>query len=161
MSVKNIPLSELTTEEKKDIIEFDQSQKIGGLGDMVDFSKLFEVKGIKGVYLKASKESKSGMISVVELFTTNKRIVKADKLKCLLDYRFYTSKNELVGINQMFNALNIYFIDTDVVYKNDCKQLMNLVIPNYHKDSFKPYHLKKVVNLYNLIKNKIIQIETK
>jgi len=36
---------------------------------------------------------------------------------------------------------------------------MEVMVPNYDKDEFKPYHLKKVIPWYNEIKNKVIAAE--
>ncbi len=137
-----------------------------GLGDMIDFSRLFRVKEIQGIWIPSSKAHKSGMISVTSFKSENiKKVVKRDSLIPLISYNFLTLDNDVVGetivltIHEVFNNLNNHFIDVDIDSSKHIRKLMGVMVPNYDPNYFKEYHAKQVLKWYHIIKNKIINIE--
>lgn len=139
-----------------------------GIGDLIDFSQLFRVKGIDGIWIPTSKAHKSGMISVTSFEYENiKKIVKRDNLISLLQYNFYSLNNDPTGspisitIQEVFNNLNNHFIDVDIDSSKHIDKLMSVMVPNYSPEHFREYHAKQVLKWYHIIKNKVINIEKK
>ena len=139
-----------------------------GLGDMIDFSRLFRVKEIQGIWIPTSKVHKSGMISVTNFEYENiKKVVKRDSLIPLIKHHFLTVNDDPTGstisitIQEVFNNLNNHFIDVDIDSSKHIDKLMAVMAPDYDPNHFKEYHAKQVLNWYHIIKNKIINIEKK
>lgn len=134
-----------------------------GLGDLIDFTRLFRVKEIDGIWMPISKVRKSGMILMRSFQYDNvKKMVKKDKLIPIMKYYFYTlDHNKTITIQEVFNNLNTHFIDVDIDSSKHFDKLMSLMVPNYDPDKFKDYHARLILGWYKVIKNKIINIEKK
>lgn len=168
--LKQTPFDQLPKEDQKNLTEFKEEQRIKGIGDMIDFSILYAIKGRGLIWTsKNGHVNKSGMILMTEILNpSNKALVKRDDLVCLGHYYFATTETEVFNgterikhlhINQVFNNLNAHFIDVDVNSDTYKDELMSVMCPNFDPAEFKPYHMEKVVKWYNEIKNKIIAVE--
>lgn len=141
-----------------------------GLGDLIDFSRLFRVKGTEGLWFPV-QINKKGSIHIhkmgMVLFGSfehdgTKRMVKKENIVPIMKYYFYTlDHNKTVTIQEVFNNLNTHFIDVDIDSSKHFDKLMSLMVPNYDPDKFKDYHARLILGWYKVIKNKIINIEKK
>lgn len=180
--VKQVPIEDLSEQDQEEIKKFEEEQRVKGIGDMINFTELFRLKGHSLVWTPISQVHRSGMITFAEwLNPTNKKTIQQDEIIRLSDYWFATKTMEAIldekgeeqfdkkgdrierikrlHISAVFNNLNAHFIDVDVDDSKHVEELMSVMVPNYDENEFKPYHVKKVILWYNEIKNKIIAAE--
>jgi len=72
--VKQIPIEELSDKEQQEIAEFEEAQKVKGIGDMIDFTGLYSIKGRHNVWTATTGHvSKSKLVSISEYLNPSKK----------------------------------------------------------------------------------------
>ena len=117
-----------------------------GIGDMIDFTLIYRVKGQKKLFSPKIDKNKSGMIPMFEyLNKKNKIVVPFSDLVSVGNYV------KGVEMSDIFNELNSYFIDEDALFIYG--------ITNLNELNLKQYQIDNILKWYNEIKNKILTIE--
>lgn len=156
------------TEKKEEVID-----KTEELINSVNFNELAVIKGKQGIFLPLSQPNKSNLIGVKlweDIFKPEKNsiTVKAQDLTILSTLIFNTLegnpdldlKNVFVNLHNYEESLddNLVVEDFNLKNKETVDSLMNIAVPNYDKDKFKDYHLKKVIKYYKWFKEALIII---
>lgn len=123
-------------------------------GEGINFNIIYRVKGKKNLFMPLSAEpQKSGMIGMIEVGVDNAISVHKRDLECLGHLEFHTVSNGVLKMGNVFDNLEKFTLE-ELGKKND-KELMEIMVPEYHPDLFKSYHGEKVMLWYFEIKEKI------
>lgn len=142
--------------------------------DNINFNELYVCKGVKGIFLILSMPNKSGLVGIRKwdsILDPNRKslTVKYKNLIKLGDIIFHTEKEEDLDLTlkEVFRNLNSYeetlpenvgIEDVDLENKDTVTNLMKIAVPNYDQDSFKDYHLKKLIKYYTWTKESMSNI---
>lgn len=120
-----------------------------------DLRKILSVSGEPGLFTYLS-QGKAGIIA--ESLLTGKRTSfgMKSRVTSLSDISIYTDEEEL-PLREVFLQLKEYLVGEAAPDGKDQKALVaffDAAFPSYDRDRFYPSHMKKVVQWYNLLREK-------
>lgn len=125
----------------KDEINSDQH-----IADTINFHELYRIKGRKKLFTLRAAPSPSGMCGMIEFMDFDNRcVVYHGKLKSLGHYVFYTlAGHKDLSFRDVFR--NLYDAKADEVgfANKPIKEQMEIAVPCFDEDQFKPQHFEKV-----------------
>jgi len=141
-SLEDVKVAPEATEEAKE-----------KFSDSIDFNRLFRVKGHKGLYYLISIPNKAGMCGFQEFlgekrFTTHKR-----DAELLAAFTFKKGDGDNLTLGQVFD--NLHEHPEDHLKSLTEEELMDIMVPGYDPETFKPYHAAKVIAWYSEVNAKV------
>lgn len=143
-----------TDEAALEILRKKESNQEEKLGDAIDFSRVYRVRGQKGLFIPCSKTNKAGIVGMMKMDDYEDRgSYSAKDCLCLLSYFFVKNDLSRIGMPEVFNNLQKLSDNKIVMYQTerDLLVLMEAMCPDYNKAQFKSYHAKQVVAWYNYV----------
>jgi len=144
--IKNQPAEPVTPEKEKEET----------FGQSINFKHLFRVKGKKPLFFPIGHTSKSGLVPMYEfLGAPGGKTIWAhfSDVQSLDEFRFHLDDGQKIEITQVFDNLNNHYGENlEIKFSHE---LMQIMIPDYHQELFKPYNAEKILNWYLEIREKI------
>jgi hypothetical protein len=133
------------------------------IGDSIDFSEIYRVKGVKGLYTLGSKVNQAGMLKMVRFLTGGKGIIVHKRsLVNLGSIVFHTELGvKSLRINQVFNNLVDFYGSDEWKADNSLTPKLSDFVPNYDPTMFKEHNALNILLWFNEIVTKITDLDVK
>jgi hypothetical protein len=137
----------------------DKSAKIVDehLSDVINFHELYRIKGRKELFTLRAAPSASGMCGLVELMNyENRCVVHHRKLESLGHLVFYTyAGHGDLSFRDVFRNLIDARADEGGFIKLPIKEQMEIAVPCFDEDCFKPQHMERCFGWFMEIMKKL------
>jgi hypothetical protein len=132
-----------------------EEQKTPRFGDRFNLNELFRVKNEKGLFCKFSEPHKSGMIMVINLVTSVKKLVPVKNLVCLAGITYQTEMGvDNATVSDVLSNLYTFYDKKDKTLTPS----LNDFLPNYDKNDFKEYKSVQLLDWFTELITKIKEI---
>ena len=120
------------------------------LSDVINFHELYRIKGRKELFTLRAAPSASGMCGMIEFMNyENRCVVHHRVLESLGRLIFYTYAGHLdLHFKDVFHNLEVAEAEKEVFSDKPIKERMEIAVPCFDEDQFKPQHMEKCLDWY-------------
>lgn len=138
-----------------------QGEQLIHLADEINFFELFRIKGRKGLWTMRSAPSPSGMLGMIAFMDYNERcVIHKRELQSLGHLTFQTlAGHKVLLFRDVFRNLFDAKADEHDFAQLDVADQMEIAVPCFDEDMFKPYHMEMVLMWYDEIIKKMTDAE--
>ena len=112
---------------------------------------LFHLKGKAGLFFITNVFEKVKRVQLLDIKTNETFIHDLNGLIPLKNYAIHLNSGERIDVMQCFLNIYSYIKDSGTVLNsipNTITEWMNIAAPDYDKDMFKDYHMRKILRWY-------------
>jgi hypothetical protein len=137
----------------------DKSTKIVDehLSDVINFHELYRIKGRKELFTLRAAPSASGMCAMIEFMNyENRCVVHHRMLESLGHLIFYTyAGHKDLSFRDVFNNFEVVEAENEVFRTKPLKERMEIAVPCFDEDQFKPQHFDRCFGWFIEIMKKL------